>query len=357
MKVLILTSGVPFIRGGAEILADSLRDALCAAGHQAEIVMLPFQSCPPARIPEQMLACRLLDVTETCNIPIDRVIGLKFPAYLIPHPHKVLWLLHQHRTAYELWDHPAAGDLIHYPDGPVVREAIHCADRALIPEAKAIYTLSKNVSQRLQRYSGIASEPLYNPPAGAALFYRAPAQDYFFFPSRINAVKRQWLVIQALALCRQPVRVHFAGEADHPSQQDECSKAVRELRLGGRVEWLGVISEEQKRDCYANCLGVVFPPLDEDYGYVTLEAMLSSKPVVTCADSGGPLEFVVHNQTGMVAAATPQSRADALADALADAMDALWADRRRAAAMGDAGRERYRSLKITWENVVEKLLC
>lgn len=349
MKVLILTSGVPFIRGGAEILADSLRDAVCAAGHQAEIVTLPFQSSPPSRIPEQMLACRLLDVTETCSVPIDRVIGLKFPAYLIPHPNKVIWLLHQHRTAYELWDHPAAGDLIHYPDGPVVREAIRRADRALIPEAKSIYTLSRNVSQRLQRYSGISSEPLYNPPASAPLFYQGPARDYFFFPSRINPVKRQWLVIQALALCREPVRVHFAGEADNQAQQVECSKAVRELRLSDRVEWLGVVSEEQKRDWYANSLGVVFPPVDEDYGYVTLEAMLSSKPVITCVDSGGPLEFVVHNQTGLVAGATPQS--------LADAMDALWVDRHRAAIMGEAGRERYRGLKISWENVVEKLLC
>jgi glycosyltransferase involved in cell wall biosynthesis len=296
-----------------------------------------------------MLACRLLDVTETCSIPIDRVIGLKFPAYLVPHPHKVIWLLHQHRTAYELWNHPAAGDLIHYPDGLVVREAIRRADRALIPEAENIYTLSKNVSARLQRYSGIHAEPLYNPPANAALFYKNPARDYLFFPSRINPVKRQWLVIQALALCREPVRVRFAGEADNDAQQAECTKAVRELRLGDRIEWLGVVSEERKRECYASCLGVVFPPVDEDYGYVTLEAMLSSKPVITCADSGGPLEFVVDNDTGLIADATAQS--------LACAMDALWADRRRAASMGEAGRQRYRDLKISWENVVEKLLC
>lgn len=349
MKVMILTSGVPFIRGGAEVLASSLRDAVCAAGHQAEIATLPFRSCPPSRIPEQMLACRLLDVTETCGVRIDRVIGLKFPAYLVAHPHKVIWLLHQHRTAYEFWDHPVAGDLIRYPDGPMVREAIRRADRRLIPRAKSIYTLSRNVSARLQRYSGIGSEPLYNPPANASLFYKGSGQDYFFFPSRINPVKRQWLVIQALAFCREPVRVHFAGEADNQAQQAECVKAVRELRLGHRVKWLGLVSEERKRECYAHSIGVIFPPLDEDYGYITLEAMLSSKPVITCADSGGPLEFVVQGQTGLVAGATPES--------LAAAMDALWADRRRAATMGEAGRDRYRDMNITWENVVDKLLC
>jgi glycosyltransferase involved in cell wall biosynthesis len=349
MKILIATSCVPFIRGGAEILADSLRDALRAAGHEAELAAIPFKHYPPERIPDHMLACRLLDLTETCGVRIDRVIGLKFPAYLIPHPNKVIWLLHQHRTAYELWDHPRAGDLIHYANGPVIREAIHQADRELIPEAKAVYTLSQNVSGRLRRCSGIGSEPLYNPPAHAGLFYNRPAGDYFFFPSRITAVKRQWLAIQALAHCRERVRVRFAGGADSPMQQAECDNAVRELKLGDRVEWLGVVSEEQKRDLYANSLAVIFPPVDEDYGYITLEAMLSSKPVIACSDSGGPLEFIVDRKTGLVASPTPES--------LAQAMDALWVDRRCAAAMGEAGRARYEDLNISWKNVVEKLLC
>jgi glycosyltransferase involved in cell wall biosynthesis len=349
MKIIVATSSVPFIRGGAEILADNLRDAFVAAGHEAELVSIPFKHYPPARIPDHILACRLLDLTETCGVRIDRVIGLKFPAYLIPHPDKVIWLLHQHRTAYELWDHPRAGDLIQYPDGPVIREAIRQADRELIPEAKAVYTLSKNVSGRLRRYSGIDSEPLYNPPAHAQLFYNGPAGDYFFFPSRITGIKRQWLAIRALAQCREQVRICFAGQADSPMQQAECVNIVRELKLSDRVEWLGMVSEEQKRALYANCLAVIFSPVDEDYGYVTLEAMLSSKPVITCADSGGALEFVVNHQTGLVADPTPES--------LAQAMDSLWTERQNAAAMGEAGRARYQDLNISWANVVEKLLC
>ncbi|MGA2592371.1 MAG: glycosyltransferase family 4 protein [Bryobacteraceae bacterium] len=349
MKIVVATSSVPFIRGGAEILADNLRDALSAAGHEAELVSIPFKHYPPERIPEHILACRLVDLTETCGVRIDRVIGLKFPAYLIPHPNKVIWLLHQHRTAYELWSHPRAGDLIQGPDGPVIRDAIRQADRELIPEAKAIYTLSENVSGRLRRYSGIDSKPLYNPPAHERLFYCGPAGDYLFFPSRITGVKRQWLAIRALAQCRERVRIRFAGDPDNPMQQEECVNIARELKLSDRIAWLGMVSEEQKRDLYAKCRGVIFPPVDEDYGYVTLEAMLSSKPVITCADSGGPLEFVMDHQTGLVAHPTPES--------LAQAMDALWADRRSAAAMGEAGRARYRDLNISWPNVVEKLLC
>jgi hypothetical protein len=116
MRILITTVQVPFIRGGAEILAEGLRDALRSEGHEAEIVAIPFKWYPPERILEQILACRLLDITETMGMPIDRVIGLKFPAYFIPHTNKVLWILHQHRTAYDLWDHTLS-DLILFPNG------------------------------------------------------------------------------------------------------------------------------------------------------------------------------------------------------------------------------------------------
>ena len=349
MKVLVVTSGVPFIRGGAEILADSLCQALSVAGHEAELICIPFKHYPPSRIPDHILACRLLDLSETSGVRIDRVIGLRFPAYLTPHPNKVIWLLHQHRTAYELWDHPMAGDLIHYPDGPVIREAIRQADRGLIPEAKAVYTLSESISDRLRRFCGITAEPLYSPPAHASLFYDGSPGDYFFFPSRVTRMKRQLLVIEGLARCRERTRVRFAGEADNPGELAACVDAIRHLKVENRVEWLGLVSEEQKCDLYANCLGVIFPPVAEDYGYVTLEAMLSSKPVITCKDSGGPLGFVVDRQTGLVADPTPES--------LGQAMDALWVDRRCASAMGEAGRARYEDLKISWEHVVEKLLC
>ena len=87
----------PFVRGGAEMLADSLLQALQAAGHTAEIVTMPFKWYPAERIADGMLAARLMEVDQWCGGGIDRLIGLKFPAYLMRHPNKVLWLLH--RTA------------------------------------------------------------------------------------------------------------------------------------------------------------------------------------------------------------------------------------------------------------------
>lgn len=348
MRIVIATAQVPFIRGGAEILAEGLLRALRSQGHAAEIVAIPFKWYPPERILEQVLACRLLDLSESGGAPIDRVIGLKFPAYLIPHPHKVLWLLHQFRTAYDLWDHPF-GDLDRYPNGPQVREAIQRIDQNLIPEAKAVFTISRNVSSRLWHYCGIDSVPLYHPPASAELFYGGPVEDYFFYPSRLASLKRQALVLQALAATRRPVRVRFAGLADEAHYGETLEMLARQLNVEHRVEWLGQVTEEEKRALYAHALGVIFPPVDEDYGYVTLEAMLAAKPLITCTDSGAPLEFVQHDVTGLIANPSPQD--------IAMAMDRLWDDRSWAWAMGEAGKKRYDNLNISWVAVAERLVA
>jgi glycosyltransferase involved in cell wall biosynthesis len=335
------------VRGGAEVLAEGLRRVLVGAGHQAEIVAIPFKGYPPERILDQMLACRLLDLTETAGMPVDRLIGLKFPAYLIPHPDKVTWMLHQHRQAYDLWQHPL-GDLHPYANGADVRTVIHAADTKLLPQSRGLFTISRNVTLRLKTYCGLNATTLYHPPRDAGRFYTRPAENFLYFPSRINPLKRQNLVLEALAQTRSQVRICFSVPAEEPGLERKCAELARRNGVENRVQWLGAVSEEEKLDLYARSLGVQFPPLDEDYGYITLEAMLAQKPVITCTDSGGPLEFVVDRETGIVAEPTPES--------LASAMDELWDDRERARHWGDAGRQRYSDLRIDWGNVIENLL-
>ena len=349
MRVLITTTQVPFVSGGAEILAEQLKQALITAGHEAEIVSIPFKWYPPERILDQMLGCRLLDLTESCGVPVDKVIGLKFPAYLIPHPNKVLWLLHQHRTAYELWDHPEYGDLIRYPNGSVIRDAIHMADKQLIPEAKGIFTISANVSKRLNRYCNIDSVPIYHPPQNHDKFYCGEDHGYLFFPSRLTPIKRQFLVLEALVRTKQPVRIRFAGSADTPAYAEQLKTMASELKISDRVDWLGHITEEEKQKNYAHARGVVYTPVDEDYGYITLEAMLSSKPVITCSDSGGTLEFVADKENGLVTEPTPV--------ALAAAFDELWQNVSQAATWGRLGLEKYKNMNINWSHVIERLLA
>jgi glycosyltransferase involved in cell wall biosynthesis len=348
MRVLIATTQVPFIQGGAELLASGLRQALMAEGHEAEIVAIPFKWYPPERIVETMLACRLLDLTESAGARVDRVIGLKFPAYLIPHPNKTLWLVHQHRSAYDLWEHKLC-DLKLFRNGADVREAILQADRHFIPEASGIFTISKNVTARLEKYCDIASLPLYHPPQNATRYFCAAAEDYLFFPSRLSPMKRQSLVLEALAETSNDVCIRFAGAPENRDYADQLKATAAQLNVQKRVQWLGTISEEEKQRQYAHALGIVYPPLDEDFGYVTLEAMLASKPVITCVDSGGPLEFVRHQEMGLVAEPSAAS--------LAVAFDTVWENRKSAAAWGRCARSCYDSLDISWPHVVTQLLA
>ncbi len=347
MRILVATTHVPFVFGGAEVHANSLVEALRRTGHEAELVSIPFRWYPPEKILDHLLACRLLDLTESNGVKVDRVIGLKFPAYHVPHPNKILWVLHQYRTAFDLWNTPEC-DLAYYPEGREYRDTIAHLEIRLLHEAQRIFANSQNVANRLREFSKVDAPPLYHPPQDAEQFYSRDAEDFLFYPSRLCGLKRQELVIEALARTRQPVVVHFAGKPDNPAFLEKLRRRAKQCNLGERVRFLGMISNDDKRDLYARCAGVVFPPQDEDYGYITLEAMLASKPVVTCTDSGGPLEFVQHENSGLIADPNP--------DSLAAGLDRLWKERAWAREAGVKGRRRIDELGINWPNVVSTLL-
>ncbi len=342
-RILIATVQTPFTTGGAEIHANNLCRELNARGFEAEIVRIPFKWYPPKEIVKSILACRLLDLTESTGIRVDRLIGLRFPAYLIPHPNKVIWLLHQHRTAYELWGTPYC-DLVHYPDGERVRNIIIHADTNLMPEARRIFCNSANVARRLKNFNGLAGVPLYHPPNDFEKLYTGSPGDYIFYPSRLDPLKRQDMLIRAMAQTRSPVRAVIAGRGP---DKEELKKLLKELGVSRKVEIVGFISEEEKRQYYAGALGVCYIPYNEDYGYVTLEAFLSRKPLVTTTDSGGPLEFVEHGVNGRVSAPDPEN--------LAREIDYLYEERSDSTEMGEAGYQKIVSMDITWDRVVQKL--
>ena len=122
-------------------------------------------------------------------------------------------------------------------------------------------------------------------------------------------------------------------------------------RLADRVRLdLRFLPRRELADYIGRARAVAYVPFDEDsVGDVTMEAFQAAKPVVTTTDSGGLLEIVHEGRTGAVGAPTPQ----ALAGAIARVME----DPARAAALGQAGREEWERLGITWPHVIEKLLA
>lgn len=348
MRIAIATAQIPFVRGGAELVTANLRDAIAAHGHEADVVALPFKWYPATEIPKQVLMARLVDLSESNGRAIDRVIALKFPAYCLRHPEKVLWLFHQHRAAYELWGTRDC-DLMLFPDGTRVRDFVHAVDRRFIAEARAVHAISREVIGRLGDFANVAREPLYPPPDRPDTFHHREYGDYVFFPSRIDPYKRQLLLLDAMARVRSPVRCVIAGSASEPDSAFQVEHRRNLHGLGDRVVLAGEISHEEKLRYYAGALAVFFGPVREDYGLVTLEAFLARKPVITCSDSGGPLEFVEDGVNGFVVEPDPQ--------AIAAKLDELYFDRQRAASLGDAGFESYRARGISWEAVLQRLLA
>ena len=337
-----------FVRGGAETHAESLVQALTTAGHEADLVQIAGNWYPPSMLAHQMAVWRSFDISESNGLKVDAVIGLKFPAYLAQHERKIVWLIHQHRTAYELWDHPDYADLKRQDDGASVRDMVWEADRVALGEAKRVFTNSNNVKERLWTSLRIPAETLYHPSGvSERLLSREPGPygDHIFFPSRLESLKRQSLVIDAMADVRSPVQLVLVGRG--PDEQ-QLREQVRRLRLGDRVSFEIGVDDGRLEELYLSALGVYFGPYDEDYGYVTLEGMAAERPVVTLADSGGPLEFVRDGETGIVAAPEPS--------AIAEAFDRLYADRAAAMKMGKAGNELIRAEVPSWPDVVARLL-
>ena len=164
-RIIICGAQVPFTRGGAEYLIDGLRQALEERGHLVDVVALPFAYHPHTRITQSALSWRLLDLTHVNDTPIDVVIGTKFPSYLVRHPNKVVWLVHQMRQVYDWYGTPLS-DFVNTPDDRAIRETVFQMDRRGFSEATHVYTISRNVSQRLfalqrvAKYPALPSQPL-----------------------------------------------------------------------------------------------------------------------------------------------------------------------------------------------------
>ncbi len=343
MRVLICAVQVPFQRGGAELLVEGLRDALREAGHEVDVAALPFNWVPRENLLAHALAWRLLDLTHVNRRPIDRVIATKFPSYLVRHPHKVVWLVHQHRQAYD-WYGTDYSDFAPTPQDRRWRSLIRRMDARGLGEARRLFAISRNVAARLARFNGLRAEPLYPPSRYQGRLRPGPYGDYLLYVGRLDRAKRLDLLLRALAEpAAREVRLKVAGRGE---AGPELQRLARRLGVADRVRFLGFVDDETLLELYAGARAVYYAPVDEDYGFATVEALEAARPVLTTTDSGGVLEFVADGDGGLVVPPEPA--------ALAEAAARLWADPALCARLGSVGPEKVRG--ITWERVLKRLL-
>jgi glycosyltransferase involved in cell wall biosynthesis len=340
--ILVCEAQVPFVRGGAEYHVRELIAQLQQHGLDAELVSVPFKWYPKGEILAHAAAWRLLDLSESNGRPVDLLIATKFPTYFARHPNKVAWIIHQHRAAYELAGTPFS-DFTHSDEDVALRARIMALDTEMLGECRRLFANAANTAARAARFNGLQVDALYHPPRLAGRLRRGESGSYILSVGRLEAVKRVDLAIGAMAHAPAGVSLRIAGTG---TMRETFEALASTLGVADRVEFLGEVTDAEIVELYAGALGVIFPPYDEDYGYVTLEAFLSGKPVITTTDAGGPNEFVIDGVNGFSVAPEPA--------AIGEAVSVLAADRSRARALGDAGYERARL--VTWSGVIEKLV-
>lgn len=337
MDVLVCATQVPFMRGGLELMVENLVVALDDAGHRAEAVLVPA-AWDREHLLDAALAWRMIPLGA------DLVIPVNFPAYFARHPNKVVWLAHQHRAAYDALGQPWSDFGLDDASIEDHRQVVDWDIRALA-EARARFTISGVVAQRMARWCGLDSAPLYQPPPLAERLSprRSGVGGHVLCPTRLESNKRPGLFLEAMAATTSGVPGVLAGRG---SLGDELAAEADRLGLAGRVDLPGFVSDADLVDLFRDAVAVVYAPFDEDYGFVTLQAFLAGVPVVTSDDSGGVLEWVEHEVTGLVTDGSP--------GAMAAALDRLVADPDLAARLGAAGRARVADL--SWGHVVETLI-
>ena len=340
MRIAVVRPQVPFARGGAEIVSDTLVEELRVRGHEADCVTVPFKWYPGSRVLTQAFLWRLLDLTEADGKRIDMVVATKFPSYLVRHPEKRVWLVHQFRQAYEL-DRTELGQFGESTEDRAIRRQVQELDRVGLGEASRLFAISQNVAGRLEQSTGLVAEVVLPPPQ--ALAYRNDgAGDFVLSVNRLDRAKRIDLLVEAAAV-EQTLNVVVAGEGPDRVRLEQL---VSDRGLGGRVRFAGRVPAAELADLYATCFATYYAPVDEDFGLGPYESFLSGKPVVTATDAGGPLEVVHDGSTGRVVAP----------DAAAVGSAAVWLRDHpdEAAALGRAGKAI--AAEVTWDRAIERLL-
>jgi glycosyltransferase involved in cell wall biosynthesis len=385
MRIAILTPHpTPLALGGLENLKWGLQAAIeRLTPHTCDVV---GQISPEGGFWDLINSYRQASLLDLSSY--DCVISGKYPMWMVDHPNHVLFMLHKLRGLYDTYSGgPGAAELRRIPQlatllswmremrangrldgraenailfdkldqlrssglseavcsfpGPLIRDIVHFLDAGAIStrQMSRFAAQSQTVLRRADYLPANADARVLYPPAHREDYFCA-GDDYLFTSSRLDRPKRIDLLIAAMQDVRADIPLLIAGTGPDEDR-------LRALAQGDkRIHFLGFVPDESMPELYANALAVPFVPYDEDYGLVTVEAMQSSKPVLSFTDSGGPTEFIRNGHNGYV---VPPS-----AEALAERIEYLASHRAEAGEMGR--RAKMDVAEVTWENLVQGLL-
>jgi len=385
MRIAIVApSPVPFTLGGAELLFLGMQNSINKnTSHQCELVKIPIKENSFWDLIDSYYKFYQLDLSY-----FDMVISTKYPSWMLKHNNHTVYMVHHLRglfdtyhfcnEAYAVESKLRTGlveevlDLIHngnkteqnvdkvferlfelkkeqknynketfkFP-GPFIREIIHFFDEyALSPiRINRYLTMSNNVKKRADYFPLNVQVDVNYPPSKIENF-ECNEYSYLLTASRLDGPKRINLLVQAMKYIPHNVKLKIVGTGP---DEDKLEKMAENDH---RIEFLGFVSENELIKLYSNSLAVLFVPFDEDYGLITIEGMMSKKPIITAKDSGGPLEFVKDSETGYIVEPEPQK--------IAEKINNLIENPETVRKMGLAA---YQNVKgITWKNFASHLI-
>ena len=333
MRIAIVgPSPVPFGIGGMEYLLWGMHENINKlTGHKVELIKLPTKESNLWEVIASYKQFYYLDVSH-----FDMVITTKYPAWMIQHPNHICYMAHRLRGLYDTYhfmnlpdkpqrNHPLINKVLDYIEqesssidglfelldecyekrnslpaehmafpSPFSKEIVHFLDDRALRETKKFYAISKTVKQRKEYFPENAEVEVVYPPSALPKFENNTHGDYIFTVSRLDGAKRIGLIIEAMKYVKGDVKLKIAGTGPDEERLKEMAKG------DSRIEFLGFVNDDEVIEYYGNAKGVVFIPYEEDYGLVTIEAMMSHRPVITCYDSGGTTEFVEQGRTGYI---------------------------------------------------------
>jgi glycosyltransferase involved in cell wall biosynthesis len=207
-------------------------------------------------------------------------------------PPKTLHICYCHTPTRYLWS-----DTHQYPKDikegrlvknflPIVLTWLRQWDHLAAQRVNYFVANSRFIAERIKNYYNRESEVIY-PPVDTHNFYISNnLGNYYLIISRLRPYKRVDMAISAFNKLNLPLKIIGTGE-----EEIKLKKMAKP-----NIEFLGALSEEDKRKYLANCLALIHPQ-EEDFGLTAIEAMASGRPVIAYA-GGGALETIIDGKTG-----------------------------------------------------------
>jgi glycosyltransferase involved in cell wall biosynthesis len=220
--------------------------------------------------------------------------------------------------------------------------------QACAADARIIPFGQPDIASNLPLCMGLPHNPEENPPPTPPFSKEGskskhPSEDTFtlLYVGRFEQRKGIDLLLDAApALLAQYPQLHIrlvgndtlAWQGNEPLRQ-QFERQHPELCAGGRLHFLGEISEAALREEYARCDCFIAPSRYESFGLMYVEAMRAGKPCIGTTAGGIP-EVVQHPHTGLLAAADDPG-------SLQQAIRFMLDNPAQAQQMGQAGRQRF----------------